>query len=265
MNTLNVTEYHCGTGAGTLVLLHGFPVDSRMWDATASLLDAAWHVIGIDLPGLGRSADVLPETPSMDASAGQVHEALGGHVTAGNPLVLAGLSMGGYVAQSYVRQYPGELAGLVLLDTRATADTDDARTNRLKIADESEKLGTSAPVAGMATGTLSQSNAAERPELVAMMTRMIESQRASGVAWSQRAMAARGDSTEVLSALDIPALIVVGEDDHVSPVDVMTDIAGSMKHASLKIIPDAGHMSPVEQPDLVAEAINQFLHSKFQR
>lgn len=261
MTRLDVTEYHAGTGAGTLVLLHGFPVDSRMWDATASLLDAAWHVIGVDLPGLGQSVSVLPEEPSMAASAALVRHALEGHVAQGQPVVLAGLSMGGYVAQAFARDYSSELAALILLDTRSSADPADAKANRLKIADESETSGNSDAVLGMSSGTLSTTNVQERPELVEQMRHMIESQPGSGVAWSQRAMASRLDSGEVLANLEIPALILVGEDDHVSPVDVMTDIAGLMKHATLRIIPDAGHMTPVEQPDLVAAAINQFLHT----
>src|SRR5690554_8226288 len=97
MSSLSVTEYHAGTGAGTLVLLHGFPVDRRMWDSMASLVDASWRVLGVDLPGLGASAAVLPEPASMAGSAQAVREALQGRSVSGAPVVFAGLSMGGYV------------------------------------------------------------------------------------------------------------------------------------------------------------------------
>lgn len=259
MTRLHVTEYHAGTGAGTLVLLHGFPVDSRMWDATASLLDAAWHVIGVDLPGLGGSAHVLPEEPSMSAAADAVHDAISGHTVQRRPLVLAGLSMGGYVTQAYVRAYADDLSAVILLDTRANADSEEARANRVRIADESEQSGRPDAVVGMASGTLSDANVAQRPELVDFLRGLIESQQGSGVAWSQRAMAGRPDSTHTLRDLKVPALVVVGEDDQVSPVDVMTQMAEDIPNALLKVIPDAGHMSPVEQPDVVSQVINDFL------
>lgn len=261
MSTLHVTQFHAGTGAGTLVLLHGFPVDSRMWAATASLVDASWQVLAVDLPGLGGSADYLPEPASMDASAAAVLDAIEPYVSGEGLLVLAGLSMGGYVVQAALRSNSELLDGVIFLDTRANADSPEAAANRLKIADESLQLGTSALVSAMASSTLSEANAHSRPELVSFMSELITSQRGSGVAWSQQAMASRPDSFDTLRQTTVPALVIVGVDDQVSPVDVMQDMNQALTESSLVVIADAGHMSPVEQPAAVAEAINEYLGS----
>lgn len=261
--SLHVTEYNPGNGAGTLVLLHGFPVDHRMWDACAPFVSAEWRVLGVDLPGLGESP--IPEgEPSLDQSAGLVAEVIVGlKGPDSGPLICAGLSMGGYVAQAIMRVNPDLLDGVVLLDTRVTADAAGPRENRFKVAAEVERLGSSEPVMGMATATLSEETVEERPDIVEFMQTLIRSQSAAGVAWSQRAMASREDSTEVVKAFAKPTLIIVGEDDTISPPDVMMQIARLVPGARAEVIAHAGHMSPVEQPAAVAEVINTFLVDSF--
>jgi len=264
---LSIVEYHSGRPAGaphgTLVLLHGFPVDHRMWDACARHLSAYWRVIALDLPGLGNSP--VPSGPvSINESARLVAQRIAAvapmhGVPGSSPIVVAGLSMGGYVAQALVRLYPTMFDGLILLDTRVTADGDAARENRLRIASAAEEVGSSDPVLGMATSTLSPETVENRPDVVEFMEDLIRSQSASGVAWSQRAMAARVDSSALIARYTNPALIVVGEDDAVSPPEVMEQIARTMPVSHCEVIAHAGHMTPVEQPEAVARAINAFL------
>lgn len=261
MQALHVTQFQQGAGAGTLVLLHGFPVDSRMWEKMAQTIDSSWRVLGIDLPGLGRSASVLPDEPSMVKAASLVRESLDALEATGGPVVFAGLSMGGYVLQAALGLYPDYIDGAIFLDTRANADAPDVIANRAKIADESLASGTPAAVLGMASGTLSVRNAEQRPELVDFMKAIISTQSGAGIAWSQRAMAGRPDAFEMLRTLDLPTLIIVGADDHVSPPEVMKELASAVAGARYVEIQDAGHMSPVEQPFTVSQEINAFLES----
>lgn len=255
---LHVHSYQPGTPGGpTLVLLHGFPVDHRMFDSMAEHISARVRVLGIDLPGLGESRGILPPTASMEVSAELVMNSF--TPEQGSPVVIAGLSMGGYVAQAIAARYGQEIAGLILLDTRMNADTQGARENRLKIAQQAFESGTSEVVAAMALTTLAASTRQERPEIVEYMQGLIEDQTGGGVSWSQRAMATRPDRSEVIAGLHQEVLVIVGTHDEISPPEVMTQIAHTAQHGLVEIIPDAGHMTPVEQPVAVAQHINTYL------
>ncbi len=255
---LHVHEYQPGTSGGpTLVLLHGFPVDHRMFDAMAEHISDRTRVLGVDLPGLGESRGILPATTSMEESAKLVMDSF--TPSPQSPVIIAGLSMGGYVAQAIAAHYGKHIAGLILLDTRMTADTTGARENRLKVAQQALESGSSEVVAAMALNTLAPSTRQERPEVVEYMQDLIGDQTGGGVAWSQRAMAARPDRTEVIAGLSQELLVIVGDHDEISPPDVMTEIARTAQRGLIEIISDAGHMTPVEQPAAVAQHINVYL------
>ncbi|GIG22326.1 alpha/beta hydrolase [Cellulomonas chitinilytica] len=242
-------------GAGLpLVLLHGFPLDHRMWDAVAALVPGERPVLAVDLPGTPADAETLPE-PSIEASADRVAAELR---SAGlDRAVVAGLSMGGYVVLALLERHPELVAGAGLLDTKSTADTDDARANRLRIADEAEQSGTVAPVRPMSTGLLGETSRTSRPELVDELAGWIEHQRPEGIAWSQRAMAARPDRTDVLRRFTGPVLVLVGDEDTVTPVAAAEHMAAAVPQAALVVVPHAGHMSALEQPAAVADALGE--------
>lgn len=255
---LHVHEYQPGQADGpTLVLLHGFPVDHRMFDRMATYLTPRARVLGVDLPGLGESRKFLPDNASMQASARSVMESL--EISAASPLVVAGLSMGGYVAQAIAAEFGDHLAGLILLDTRMTADAPVARENRLKVAATALEQGSSEIVAGMALATLGAESRGNRPELVEFMQDLIADQTGAGVAWSQRAMADRVDQTTTISNFAGEMLVIAGDQDEISPPDVMAEIARAARHGLFEIVADAGHMTPVEQPAAVAHLINTYL------
>lgn len=244
--------------AGTvLVLLHGFPVDHRMWDGVVEALDVGLPVLAPDLPGLGSAPLPDGDAPSLDASADAVAAAVrdAGHQRA----LVAGLSMGGYVALALAERHPDLVAGLALVDTKATADADDARANRLRVADEVEASGSVEPVLGMVGSLLSATSVGEHPGLPDEVSGWIGQQRPSGVAWSQRAMASRPDRTEVLAGFGGPVVVVVGEDDTVTPLDGAQLMAGTAPDAALVVVPEAGHLSAVEAPGAVAEALAELV------
>lgn len=235
-----------------LVLLHGFPLDHRMWDAVADALPAGRAVHAVDLPGTPGNADDLPE-PGLEVSADLVAEVL--RAAGVESAVIAGLSMGGYVALALVERHPELVAGLALVDTKSTADAPEAHANRLRIADEAETTGTVDPVRPMAGSLLGETTRAARPELADEIAAWIDQQEPAGIAWSQRAMAARPDRSDVLRAFRGPVAVVVGDEDTVTPVEAAEHLVATADGARLVVVPQAGHLSAVEQPAAVAAAL----------
>ena len=254
---MNDTDTSRSTGPATaLVLLHGFPVDHRMWDDVVGSLAVGIPVIAPDLPGLGSAA--VPEgEPSLDRSADVVAALVeaAGH----GRVVVAGLSMGGYVALALAERHPGLVAGLALVDTTSTADDEPARANRERVAGEVDASGSVDPVLGMVGSLLSDESVSGRPDLPSTVSGWIREQPPVGVAWSQRAMAARPDRSDVLAAFDGPVVVVVGEDDTVTPLAAAQHMASTARDADLVSIPGAGHLSAVEAPGAVAEALDELL------
>ncbi len=249
-------------GAGKPVLLvHGFPLHHEMWASQISALAGKCRVIAPDLRGFGQSTfgDADPQQGiSMERYAEDLLEMLDA-IGVREPITLVGFSMGGYVAWQFVRKYGERVSALVECDTKAAADNDEARQNRLKMAENIHEWG----VARVAD-TLSPKFFAERtweakPEVVAAVRRMIESGSPDAIAAAQRGMAARPDVTSLLPQIKVPALLIGGAEDVISPPDEMRAIAAAMPNARYVEIPDAGHMAPMENPDAVNEALLRFM------
>ncbi|ANZ38148.1 hypothetical protein BBK82_20870 [Lentzea guizhouensis] len=209
-----------------LVLLHAFPLDARMWD----------------VPGA--------RTPSLRGSGEPDLTTVARGVLAGlddlDQFVLGGCSMGGYVAMALLRIAPERVKGLVFVDTKHTADTEEAAANRHAMADRVEREGVGDWLADSMVPNLLGPDASADAE--ALTRAMILDQRAEDVAWWQRAMARRPDSTGVLESLDVPSLVLVGEHDQLTPPAVAAKLAVTLKHSTSERIEDAGHLPPVEQP-----------------
>jgi pimeloyl-ACP methyl ester carboxylesterase len=241
-----------GTGI-PLVLLHAFPLDSTMWDQVVPRLAGVGRVILVDLPGLGASPLPAAGEPSLDVSADAVVAALD-RLRVGRA-VFAGVSMGGYVAMAVARRHPQRIAGLALIDTRSGADGDQARENRFRMAEAVlGETGTRA-LAPMLDTLLGPSTHARRPELVAALAERLRSAPAAGVAWSQRAMAVRPDSTAVLAALAVPSAVVVGAQDVLATPASAQELAAALPDSVLTVLPDAGHLTPLEAPAALADAV----------
>ncbi|SEF00121.1 Pimeloyl-ACP methyl ester carboxylesterase [Ruania alba] len=232
-----------------LVLLHGFPFDSRMWaDVLAAMPRVG--VLTMDAPGFGRSA---PIDGGLEDYADAVAETLTARGV--QRAVVAGLSMGGYVALALAERHPDRLAGIGLLDTKAQADPEPARQNRLRVADAALGPEGAAAVAPM----IDVLTAPGAPAQVrATVTRWLEEAPPSGIAWGQRAMAARPDRLNVLDGLDIPGLVLRGSDDATASVadhEAMSRALGT----DVVQVAGAGHMSAVEAPGAVAEALSDLV------
>lgn len=249
-------------GEGTpLVLLHGFPLDSRMWHDIVPLLPGSFPVLALDLPGMGASPsghDValrlqVPDVPSVELQADAVADTLA--ELGIDRAVVAGLSMGGYTVLALLERHAWLLAGAALVDTKAGADAEEARANRLRIADEVERTATVDEVLGMRRGILGETSRVERPDLVQRIDGWIRDQGPAGVAWCQRAMAARPDRLDALRAFDGPVAVVVGDEDELSPLPEAEAMVCAAQDAVLTVVRRAGHMTPIEQPEPVAVAL----------
>ena len=248
--------------AGTVVLLHAFPLDGRMWIDQADALSAAgWDVIVPDLPGFGES-DLLGVEPGLAAVAATVIDELDAQRV--ERAVIAGLSLGGYVAMALLRQAPERVAALMLCDTKAAADTDGARENRLRIA---EAVLATPGSAGrilrqsFLPGLLGPGTVAARPAVVEQVATWLDDASAETIAWYQHAMAARPASFDVLAEFEAPALVLWGEDDALSPEADQRAMLDVLQDGRAAVIADAGHLSAVETPDRVSAAMTEFLAS----
>lgn len=238
-----------------LVLLHAFPLDARMWDPVRAPLAERFRVITPDQRGLGRSP--LPETPETEtepdlADAARDVVALLDKLEL-DQVVLGGCSMGGYLAMAVLRQAPERVGGLILIDTKATADTPEAAQTRLDVANRAEAEG----VKGwLADGNLPKLLAdTASADVRARVRELIDEQPPSGVAWAARAMRNRPDSVDLLRGTEVPALVIVGERDALTPLDAANTMVEALPDATLAVLPEVGHLTPLEDPVGVVEAI----------
>jgi pimeloyl-ACP methyl ester carboxylesterase len=237
-------------------------MDSSLWAAQRSALSGAgFRVLTPDLPGFGGSAPSA-EAPSVDVMADAVVGLLD-HLGI-ERAVVGGLSMGGYVTMALLRRHPDRLSAIVLADTKAGADAPEAAANREAVAAAVESAGTAAGIAdGMLPNLLGATTRDSRPDVVATVRRWIGAQPAAGVAWAQRAMAARPDSLADIAAFGRPVLVLYGEQDTISPAAdamAMADAARAGGSAATVVeVPDAGHLTAVEDPDAVTRALLNWL------
>jgi pimeloyl-ACP methyl ester carboxylesterase len=258
--TLHGLDIHCvDRGAGRVVLLvHGFPLDHNMWNAQIDALAAGYRVIAPDLPGLGRSAAGGAEAVGMEQFADDL-AALLDALGIAEPVVLCGLSMGGYIAFQFWKQYPARLRALVLCDTRAAADSPEAARLRLITAERVLREGPAVVVEAMLPRLLAPATPQQQPELVEAVRGMMAGCDPRGIAAALRGMARRPDSTPLLPAINCPTLLIVGERDVISPPAEMAAMARAIRGARLVTIAGAGHLSPMERPAEVSAAILQFV------
>ena len=254
---MHVREYGDGP---VVVLLHAFPCDGRMWEPQAQRIAAAgWRALVPDLPGFGQSP-LLDGEPDLAPVADAVLAELDGRDI--SRAVVGGVSLGGYVAMAIVRARPSLLAGLALCDTKATADNEEARANRERLAllaiDAGPDVGRVLEQAVL-PGLLGDTTRASRPETVERVRGWLDDADAASVAWYQRAMARRPDSIMDLADIDLPTLVVWGEEDALSDRAEQDRMTAAVSDATLVVVPGAGHLANVEAPDTVSGALVQYL------
>jgi pimeloyl-ACP methyl ester carboxylesterase len=247
-------------GAGPpLLFVHGFPLEHHMWEPQVREFSTTHRVIAVDLRGFGQSSAPEPTAVStmqdFAADCAGVLDAL----NVDGPVTFCGLSMGGYIAWQFVDKFPERVARLVLCDTRAGADTPEAAAMRLKMAEHVLEAGPELVAAAMLPKLFAIETAKQRPELVEQVRQMILRASPTGIAAAQRGMAQRPDVRERLGAIRVPTLVIVGEHDAISPPDEMRQIAEGIPSAEFIVIPNAGHMSTMENSTDVNAAMRGFV------
>jgi pimeloyl-ACP methyl ester carboxylesterase len=236
----------------TSLFIHGFPLDSSMWIEQFAMLSDIRRCVAPDLRGFGRTDPAIHTVLSMERHADDMADLLDALDV--EQVDLVGLSMGGYVALAFVERHPGRIRSLALIDTKATADSDEAKAGRDRMAAEAVAQGQEAIVADLmpvlVAGTAST-------WLAGRVRQMVTDTRIETMVAALEGMKQRPDRSSVLDEIDVPATVIVGEQDVLmTPADtrVMAEVAG----ATVTVIPDAAHMSPIEQPGAVAEALREF-------
>jgi pimeloyl-ACP methyl ester carboxylesterase len=175
------------------------------------------------------------------------------------PAVLAGLSMGGYVTLAFARRHAARLRGLVLADTKADPDDDTGKANRDKMIALVSESGPRAVVDQMLPKFLGPDTVARRPAVADEVRSICEAQRAAAIADALRAMRDRPDATPGLSAVSVPTLVVVGEQDAITPPAKAEELGRAIRGAKVEVIPGAGHLSNLENPEAFNAAVQEFL------
>jgi len=252
--TINLQERGQGT---PLLLVHGFPLDHSMWTGQLDALSDICRVIAPDLRGFGASG-VTAGTVTMEKYADDLAALLDG-LKITEPIVLCGLSMGGYVAWQFAFRHRQRLAKLVLCDTRAIADSPEAAAGRLKMAEKVLAEGSQVAADAMQPKLFGPSTASQQPQIVESTSQVMRRNPPAGIAAALHGMAQRPDVTSRLGEISVPALVICGQHDGISPPAEMRQIAEKLPQARFVEIPGVGHMSPLEAPGLVNDEIRRFI------
>lgn len=238
-----------------LLLVHAFPVGMRMWEPFD--VPTGWRALAPALPGFEGTPPPPADSTSIDDYARFVLDFMD-HLRIDNAVV-GGLSMGGYIAFALWRLDPLRWRGLLLADTRAAADSDQARAGRERLLQTLRDRGTHGVADEVLPKLLGRTSHESRPEISDRVRRLIERQTTEGVAAAVVRLRDRPDSTALLGGIHVPVLVVVGEEDELTPPAESELMAGRLEDARLVRVPAAGHLSLVEQPAPFNAAAAAFL------
>ena len=255
---MDVALYVRESGSGIpLVLLHAFPLSSAMWQSQREGLSDICQVITPDLRGFGGTPLSVAQ-PSLDVSADDVARML--DALGLDSVAIGGLSMGGYVAMALLRRHGDRVRALVLADTKAAADPEQARDKRERMADLlSDDPQSTVLLDEVLPNLVGKTTTEKRAMIFGRVKALVQAAPAPAVAWAQRAMAARPDSFDTLRGFAGPALVIRGEEDALASADDMRAMADALPNAQLVTIPEAGHLSAVEAPDDFNKAVRVFV------
>jgi pimeloyl-ACP methyl ester carboxylesterase len=246
------------TRADVLVLIHAFPLGAGMWEGQPRGLPAGWRLIAPDLRGFGGSTIGEPDdNPSIDDYAADVIDLL--HELHVRSAVIGGCSMGGYAALALVRRAPERVRALILIDSRAGADTSEGRANRRGMLALVDREGPAGVARDMMPKLLGRTTLNERPDVEPLVRRLVKQQSAAAVRGGIHRMMTRPDSSAVLEQLKVPLLVIVGEEDTLTPPAEARKMAALQPNAELVVLPRTGHLPSLEHPDAFNETLRAFL------
>jgi pimeloyl-ACP methyl ester carboxylesterase len=247
-------------GNGTpLLFIHGYPLSRKIWKPQLSALSDLATVLSIDLRGHGESFPFDPPY-SMDCLADDCKALLDANGIK-VPSIICGLSMGGYVALAFFRKYPHSVKALILTSTRASADTPQGKTNREVTIKDVQEHGLSVIAEGMLPKVVSPVTLSFNPQLVSSIREIMLETSVQGVIGASQGMRDRPDSTSLLYRMYFPVLVIQGADDQIIPLPEAQEMKAKIPNATLAIIPNAGHLLNMEQPDIFNQAVRKFIRN----
>jgi 3-oxoadipate enol-lactonase len=250
-------EYEDAGQGKPLLLLHGFPFSLDMWRRQVDRLKKDYRVFTPNLRGFG-GTDRFAGPPSMQQMAEDVAALLDG-LNIREPVALGGLSMGGYVALAFSRRFPERLRGLILADTRAEADTPEGKANREKMIAFAQTHSSREVLEQMLPRLVSARTRDHQPHVVEEIRTMAAAQSREGIIAALQAMRDRPGSTPLLQHINVPAVVIVGADDVLTPLEAAQNLVNGIGGAKLAVLAEAGHMSNLEQPEAFNDAVEEFL------
>ena len=252
--TLNVLD----VGEGTPILfVHGFPLDHTMWRFQIADLAKDFRCIAPDLRGFGLST-VTEGKVTMEQFADDM-AALLDALQITEQIVFCGLSMGGCIAWQFIRRHAQRLKSLILCDTRAVPDPPEVAANRLKMANDVVEQGPSIVANAMLPRLFAAETAQTQPALIDDLRQVMLRTNPHGIAAAARGMAERADACPWLPSISVPSLVIVGEHDVISTAVEMHTIAAAIPQSQIEVLPNAGHMAPLENAAMTNAAMRKFL------
>jgi pimeloyl-ACP methyl ester carboxylesterase len=267
-----INGFHCAfidEGEGqTILFVHGFPLSRAIWQPQIEALAKNFRVIAPDLRGHGESSApaglytmevfaedlraLIEERKCRDLPFSKNHNRKGG-------VVLAGHSMGGYISFAFYRKFPQYVRALILFCTRAGADSAEGKIGRENLAQRAEREGAYAVAEQMLPKMLAPTAVSSHPDLVEHVRKIMLATPVNGLTGSLRGMAARSSALDLLPKINVPTLVIAGENDLIIPTQEAESLAKSIPHAQLAMIPNAGHLASLENPSAVIASMKEFL------
>jgi 3-oxoadipate enol-lactonase len=239
-----------------LIFIHGFPLDKEMWQPQIQFLKEKYRVIAYDIRGFGKSTSG-DEKETIALFADDLVKLMDALEI--DKAIVCGLSMGGYILLNAVNRYPNRFEAIILSDTQCIADSPETKEKRHKSIADINETGLIAFADGFANNIFCAKSLAAKPELVLQVKNTILATRKETITSTLLALAQRWEMCPSLKEIKVPALILCGKEDKVTPVTQSEFLTSKIPNASLQIINDAAHMSNLEQPDLFNKHVNDFV------
>lgn len=258
INNLNIAYTDSGIGR-PVVLIHGYPFNRSLWNEQVEALSSTCRILAPDLRGFGESDAAATATMNeMAQDVAQLMDRL--EIT---QAAIGGLSMGGYVALAFYKQFPSRVRALVLADTRAQADTEESKQTREQQAKKALDEGMAGIADSMLSKLLTPETVSKRPEVVKRVRDMMLKTKPEGAAAALRGMAERDDQTDLLPRIAVPSLILVGAEDAITPVADSEKMHQAIAGSRLVVLENAGHVSNLERTEQFNDALVGFLNESY--
>ncbi|MBS1789822.1 MAG: alpha/beta fold hydrolase [Acidobacteria bacterium] len=256
LNDVELAYREEGSGQ-PIIFLHAFPLNRTMWDDQVATFSSTHRVITFDWRGFGASSLGVTGS-SLTVFADDLAELL--NLLEIKRAILCGLSMGGYVAFAFYRKYADRVSAMILCDTRATADTEEGIKARFEMVNMVRQQGIPAITEKMVPRLLGETTLQTKPQIIEKVKQMIQAAQPEGIARALIGMAQRPDSTELLSKITCPTLVVVGNEDKLTPPSDAQTMNSAIGLSQLRIVNNAGHLPNLEEPLAFNRAIHELIN-----